>query len=104
MASLFATCFMRTKIFITVIAGAHASSVPITTPETARWKRAHPGSFFVSLKQERCVRAAKTEAVRQRIIQVSFARLVRNVIEIAFGIGRDVVNRRWQHVTMNCEH
>src|SRR3989442_8823344 len=114
MASLFATCFINTIIFMR-LSTTRSLVFGLWSLVFGLWSLIFGLSFqgqrpktkdlfFVSLKQQRRVRAAKPEAVRERIIQMSFARLIGNIIEVAFGIGSDVVNRRQQHVAMNCEH
>ena len=54
--------------------------------------------FFKSLKDQTRIRAAETETVRKHIIDFRLTRLVRNVIQIAIGIGKFVIDGRRQNV------
>src|SRR5207245_2569488 len=58
----------------------------------------------VLAKDERRVRAAEAEGVRQRDLDVLLARLVRHVVEVAVRIRRFVVDRRRQDAVVQCEH
>src|SRR6185503_13522433 len=68
--SVSGTCFTQTAIFI-----------------AASWHAPH---------QQRAVRAAKAERVRERVFDSRLARLVGNTVEIAFGVLVLQVDRRRQ--------
>src|SRR5438270_11742928 len=57
--------------------------------------------FLVFLEQQRCVRSAKPKTIGKRVPYFSFPGLVRDVIQITFGIGRFVIDRRQQKVAVN---
>src|SRR6267142_2535615 len=52
-------------------------------------------SLLESSENERRVRTAETETVRECVLDIRLARFVRHIIQVAFRVGILVVNRRW---------
>src|SRR5215470_12250824 len=65
---------------------------------------AHDHLRVVGAEGERGVRAAEAEGVRERDLDVLLARLVGNVVQVAVGVGRLVVDGRRQDAVMEREH
>ena len=85
-ASLAGTCLMQTTIFTCL-------------RSLQRDQRRVP-----ALEEQRGVGAAETERIRERVLDLGFARVVRNVIEIALRIGSFLVDRRRQNLIAQRQH
>ncbi len=85
---------VRWQMALSKFAGRHA--VPLA--------RALGLLFVPALEEQRGVGAAEAERIRERVFDFRFARLVRNVIEIARRIGIFVVDRRRQNLIAQRQH
>src|SRR5215216_5410570 len=60
--------------------------------------------LFKAFEEQRGVGAAEAEAVRERVVDPRLARLVGDVVEVALGVGVDVVDRRRELPLVDGEH
>src|SRR5690242_4016605 len=56
-----------------------------------------------ALENQRRVRAAKSEGVRERVLDGSLARFVGNVVQVALGVRCFLVDRRRKDLIAQCE-
>src|SRR5688572_17550664 len=83
-ASLFATCFIRTMIFITKNGGQ------------ARLKTLSIQLFRIPFEYQTSIRTAESETVRKHVLHFHVARDIRDVIQVALRIWKIVIDRRRQ--------
>src|SRR5579863_1085118 len=89
-ASFAGTCFTQTPIFNDSLLQTFYRRL---APQNQNRSAAIP-----EFEYQRRVSAAKAERIRERVLHVRLARLIRNVIEIARRIGIFVIDGRWQHL------
>src|SRR5712691_896333 len=95
-ASFAGTCLMHTIIF-----------TEFFFPESkTKLRPTLKGMLFAgpALKNERGVGAAKPKGIRKRVFHGRFARVIRNVIQIALGIRSLVIDGRRQNLVAQSEH
>src|SRR5579862_505252 len=59
---------------------------------------------FPSLEEQRRIRPAEAERIRERVRHFGFARMVWNVVQIARGIGLFLIDRRRQNLIAQRQH
>src|SRR5271154_1382696 len=59
---------------------------------------------FPSFEDQRGVGAAETKGIRERVMHLGLARVVRDVVQIARGIRILVVDGRWKNLVAQGQH